>query len=135
MCRSVAQSIYERYGGFPVVRKIVSDFYEQVLDSPVLAHHFENINMPRLMDHQTRFISFLMGGPAPPYNDEHLERVHARMSITLEEFDEMVSVLTETLEDHGIGADDTARVKRELRKREPVIVTARASSAQDGASP
>ncbi len=32
--------------------------------------------MPKLIDHQTRFISFLMGGPAS-YTDEHIAHVHA----------------------------------------------------------
>lgn len=118
----MAQSIYDRYGGFPVIRKVVSDFYEVALDSPMLAHHFEDVNVKRLIDHQTRFISFLMGGPVTSYTDEHLERVHARLGITLDEFEEMIELLLETLEDNGVTSDDAAVVERELRKRQPVIV-------------
>jgi hypothetical protein len=36
----------------------------------------------------------------------------------------MVELLTETLEDHDIPADDIAHVRRELTRREPIIVTA-----------
>ena len=74
-----------------------------------------------------------MGGPVTPYSDGHLERVHARLGVTLEEFDEMVAVLIETLEDHGVESDDIAAIKRELRKREPVIVTARTGSTPERA--
>lgn len=120
----MALTIYERVGGFASVRRVVSAFYDRALESELIAHHFEQIEMPRLIDHQTRFISFLMGGPAS-YTDEHIEHVHAKLGITLEEFDEMVELLTETLEDFDYGSEDVARIGQELRKREPVIVTAR----------
>lgn len=120
----MVQTLYERHGGFVTVRKVVSDFYDRVLDSEVLARHFRHTDMRVLVDHQTRFISFLLGGPAS-YSDEHIERVHARLAITLPEFDEMVLTLTETLEDHGFSDTDVAMVEQALRQREGVIVTAR----------
>jgi hemoglobin len=119
----VALTIYERNGGFPVVRRVIADFYELVLDSEQIGHHFENVDMPRLMDHQTRFVSFLMGGPTTGYSDEHLARVHARRGISHDDFEEMVALLTECLEDHGFGSEDVATVEHELRRREGVIVT------------
>ena len=121
----MAQSAYERYGGFPVVRKVVSDFYDRVLDEPVLAHHFEGVAMPRLIDHQTKFVAFLMGGPVSDYSDEYLKRVHERLNISLDEFDEVVQLLDETLEDHGVDSDDRARIAMEFRRREHIIVSAR----------
>jgi len=120
----MALTIYERVGGFSAVRRVVSAFYDKALDSDLIAHHFEQIEMPQLIDHQTRFVSFLMGGPAS-YTDEHIEHVHARLGITLAEFDEMVELLTETLEDFELGSEDIAKIGQELRKRESVIVTGR----------
>jgi len=120
----MALSIYDRAGGFTTVRKVVSDFYDRVLDSPVLRHHFEHVNMPRLIDHQTRFVSFLLGGPAS-FSDDHIQRVHARLGIGLDDFDEMVSLLTETLEDHDFTTEDVATVRKELERRESLIVTIR----------
>lgn len=121
----MALTIYERLGGFPEVRMIVSAFYDRVLDSPVIAHHFEDVDMQNLIEHQTRFISFLTGGPTTGYTDEHLKHVHSKFGITLTEFDEMVELLTETLEDASLEAEDVAKIANELRKREPVIVTGR----------
>jgi hemoglobin len=120
----MALTVYERAGGFAKVRRVVTAFYDKVLDSPLIAHHFENVAMERLVEHQTRFISFLMGGPAS-YTDEHLQHVHQRLDITLAEFDEMVELLTETLEDFDFAADDVAKIGHELRRREPVIVSGR----------
>jgi hemoglobin len=119
----VPQTIYESHGGFASVRKVVSSFYDRVLDSEILAPYFAHTDMKRLVDHQTRFVSFLLGGPAS-YSDDHLERVHARMKITAPAFDEMVLTMTETLEDHGYTASEVAAVEHELRTRQSIIVTA-----------
>ena len=118
------QTIYEAHGGFASVRKVVSSFYDRVLDSEILAPYFAHTDMKRLVDHQTKFVSFLLGGPAS-YSDEHLERVHRRLGITLPEFDEMVLTMCETLEDHGFAETEVATVESELRRREGIIVTAR----------
>jgi hemoglobin len=46
-------TIYEQTGGFAEVRKIVSAFYDKILDSPNLQNYFEDIDMHGLIDHQT----------------------------------------------------------------------------------
>jgi hemoglobin len=119
----VRLTIYDRCGGFSTVRRVVSDFYDRVLDSALLAKHFEDVQMTRLMDHQTRFIAYLMGGPAS-YTDDHLERVHGRLGITKPEFEEMVALLRETLEEHDFERADIELVDQELRRRERLVVTA-----------
>jgi hemoglobin len=118
------QTTYERCGGFTTVRKVVSDFYDRVLDEDRLAGHFTDVDMARLIDHQTKFISFLLDGPAS-FSDDHLERVHSHLQITLPEFDLMTTVLRETLADHGFGEADIAVVDQRLRQRESIIVTVR----------
>ena len=66
-------TIFQRYGGFASVSKVVMSFYDKVLDSPVASPYFANTNMKRLIDHQTKFIAQIMGGPVS-YTDEQLER-------------------------------------------------------------
>jgi hemoglobin len=115
-------SIFDRYGGFATIRKIVSAFYEKVLESDVIAHHFEDVDMRRLIDHQARFVSAVTGGPAS-YSDDHLRRVHQGFGITTTEFREMVALLEETLEDFDFEQTDVDSVIGEIRRREGVIVT------------
>jgi hemoglobin len=119
------QSVFERVGGFATVRKIVSSFYDRVLDEPILARHFVGLDMARLVDHQAKFMAQVMGGPAS-YTDEQLQRAHARLQITQAEFAVMAELLHETLEDFDIAAEDVATVDRAFRQREPHIVARRA---------
>jgi hemoglobin len=118
----MGRTIFERYGGFAKVSRIVMGFYEKILDSPVTSPYFTGTDMRRLIDHQTKFIASMMGGPASFTND-HLERVHARLGITDVAFNEAVSLLTETLEDHGMEDEDVRQVEDEVVSRKNYIVT------------
>jgi len=120
----LAQTMFERYGGFAQVRRIVSAFYDRALDSPVLQGYFAGISMPRLIDHQTKFVASVMDGPAS-FTDEALERIHAPLGISHDEFLEMARLLRETLEDFGVARPDVEIVDRAIRTRETLIVTKR----------
>ena len=114
-------TIFERYGGFAAIRKIVSDFYDRVLDSPELEAYFLDIEMPRLIDHQTKFIATITGGPASISNEE-IRRAHHRLNIPTQHFREVALLLEETLEDHGFTPEDVAQVMSEVGAREAYVV-------------
>jgi hemoglobin len=115
-------TIFERYGGFAKVSRVVSSFYDRVLESPLLAPYFATIDMRRQIDHQTKFIASLMGGPAS-FTSEHLARVHAKLHIDDEAFDEITELLRETLEDFDFDESDIATVYGEIVSYRSVIVT------------
>ena len=116
------QTVFERVGGFATVRKVVSAFYDKVLDSPRLAGYFTDVEMPRLIDHQTKFVAQVMQGPAS-YTDERLHRVHSNMAISHGDFLEAADLLCEAMEDVGLADDVVTFVRDEVLRREPFIVT------------
>jgi hemoglobin len=118
------RSVLERYGGFSKVSRVVTSFYEKMLDSPVTSPYFANTDMRRQIDHQTRFIATIMGGPAS-YTDDHLERVHRRLNITEEAFAETVMLLQETLEEHDFEDEDIHLVLDQVLARKHVVVSKR----------
>ncbi len=115
-------SIFERYGGFASIRRIVSDFYDRVLDDAGLSSYFHGVNLPELIEHQTKFIMMVTGGPANVPN-EQLRRAHSRLSITSSDFERIVELLTQTLEDHNLQPEDVAGVISAVKDREAFIVT------------
>ncbi|WP_118138242.1 group 1 truncated hemoglobin [Oceanicella sp. SM1341] len=122
----MAGSLFEKYGGFRTVSKIVMSFYERALDSDQIGDYFADVDMPRLMDHQTRFISGLMGGPAS-IGDDRLRQVHRHLGISHADMDEMASLLRETLAGHGVEPADIETLVGEVEARRPLIVTAGAA--------
>lgn len=115
-------TIFERNGGFAVIRKVVSAFYDRVLASPDLGRHFVGVDMRGLINHQTQFISFVTGGPGTSYTDDALLRVHAPLHITVAEFEEMRMLLRETLEDHGFSDADVQAVDAAVAARRDAVV-------------
>lgn len=114
-------TLFEKYGGFSTVSRIVSAFYDQVMDIPDLARYFADTDMRRLVDHQTKFIAAVMGGPAS-YSNEQLERVHAKMDITEQDYLAVIGVLRETLEDFELEESDIATICTDLIQRKHYIV-------------
>lgn len=117
----MSRSVLERYGGFPFLSRVVMAFYDRALDSDVLAPYFEDVDMRRLIDHQTKFMAFVMGGPAS-YTNDHLAQVHARLHIDRPAFDEMLATMRETLEDFEMDEADVDAVVHELRSRAPWVI-------------
>ncbi|MCA0926826.1 group I truncated hemoglobin [Ruegeria profundi] len=118
----MGQTIYERYGGFKTISRIVMTFYEMALDSDQIGGHFEDIDIPRLIDHQTKFVSSLVGGPAS-FSDERIEAVHRNLNISHADFDEMVELFTEALSIHGMEGPDIKTALNAIESKRSIIVT------------
>lgn len=98
-------TLFEKYGGFGTISKIVLSFYQDLGAHPELKKYFEGIEMPRLIEHQTKFISQALGGPAE-YTGRSLEMSHHGLNISNHDFDEVAEILKENLEDAGMEEDD-----------------------------
>jgi hemoglobin len=118
---AATRSLFVRCGGFAKVSRMVLAFYEKVCESELLAPYFEAVDMRGLVDHQTKFVASLMGGPAS-YGDETLRRVHARLGISDAAFDEMSALLQETFEDFDLPPEDVRTVMAEVERCRPLIV-------------
>lgn len=114
-------STFEKYGGFGAVSKVVMTFYEKVLDSDVVGHHFDDIDMGRLIEHQTKFISSLMGGPVS-IPDDRLRAVHHHLDINGAEFEEITHLLGEALEEHRFADEDISSLKVAIEGKRGLIV-------------
>lgn len=115
------QSIYEKYGGFAGISRVVLDFYDKVLDSDEIGDYFDGVDMKRLVDHQTKFIAYLTGGPAD-YSESRLQQVHAHLNISKDDFEEMKKLLTETLQQHNFTEADVKTVIGAIEERRGAIV-------------
>ncbi len=114
-------SEFDRLGGFSRVRLMVTDFYDRILDADELNPYFDGVDMRRLVDHQAKFFSTVLGGPAS-FTDEQLARAHARLGIEPAHFRLMAELFRETLEDHGLDGALVERLVAHIEALEPHIV-------------
>lgn len=117
----MAASMFQKYGGFGRLNRIVGAFYEKVIDSDVTGPYFDDIDVRALIDHQTKFIAQVMGGPVS-YSDEALRKVHAPYAIDRAAFDEMAGLLRETLAEADFASEDIETIMDEIYARAPVVI-------------
>lgn len=117
------QSVFDKYGGFSKVSRVVLTFYDTLLDSDEIGPFFDDIDMSKMVDHQTKFIASVLGGPAS-YTDKQLHNLHVHLDITDAHFDELKVVLADALRNHGFETGDIDAVSQEFEKRRALIVRA-----------
>ena len=117
-------STFQKYGGFSAVSRIVMSFYEKVLENDDVGHHFDDVDMARLIDHQTKFVSSLMGGP-DMISDDRLAHVHRQYDITNQEFDIVCGLLEETMRENGMDAADIRDIAQAFETKRSLIIGGR----------
>ena len=114
-------SLFDKYGGFATINKIVFNLYQDMNAHPTLSGYFEGIDMSRLIDHQTKFISQALGGPAA-YSGRTLALGHQGLNISDEDFNEVAQLLRDNLEDAGMEEGDVEEVMTIVEGLRGVIV-------------
>jgi hemoglobin len=102
-------TLYDKYGGFSGISPIVSNFYDKILKEDSLAGYFNNVDMERLIDHQTRFLCVALGGPAE-YKGKQLKTAHTHLNITDGAFAKVAGILKEALEEAGVEPGDVTAI-------------------------
>jgi hemoglobin len=77
--------------------------------------------MDALIDHQTKFLATVMGGPGD-YDDGKLKSAHRKLKITETEWNEVVGILIETLKNFEVDADDIILLANLINSKKPLIV-------------
>lgn len=96
------QSLYAEIGGRDAVESVVDDFYDRVLDDPLLEPYFEGTEMNALFSHQVQFVSAVAGGPVE-YDGADMQTAHDGMGITEEAFGKVARHLDAALRANGVG--------------------------------
>jgi hemoglobin len=115
-------NLFEKYGGVPTVSRIVSRFYREVLERPTLRPYFEGVDMARLINHQVKFISHVLGQPASVYEGRTLEMAHGGLHITGAAFGEVAEILRSALLEAGMVPEDVATVMGAVARARTAIV-------------
>lgn len=118
---ALEKSLYDKYGGFSTVSKIVMALYDKLLDDDDVGPFFDDVDMPRLIDHQTKFVSSLMGGPAS-FTDTHIQNAHRHLTIHHAHFDRLKEIVDETLIEFSVEEEDRQTVLAAFEQRRSLLV-------------
>lgn len=115
------KSLFDKYGGFSTVSKIVLSLYDRLLEDDDVGPFFDDVDLPRVIDHQTKFVSSLMGGPAS-FSDDHIVRAHRGMVIEHQHFDRLKDIVTETLTDFSVADEDIRTIVGAFESRRVLLI-------------
>lgn len=106
-------SLYDRLGGREGIGTVVDEFYDRILDDDRITGLFEDIDMGRLWNHQTLFISSVAGGPVE-YTGREIQSAHDDLGTTGDDFGIVAVHLEDTFGDAGVEEGDIERVMGEI---------------------
>jgi hemoglobin len=119
--QTMEQTLFQKYGGFSKISRIVLDLYDRLLEDDEVGPFFDEVDMARIVDHQTKFLSSLLGGPAS-YSDDQISKMHRHLTINARHFDTLAEILAETLADHGVEPGDVEAVVQAFEARRKLVV-------------
>lgn len=99
------ETFYSKYGGEETISKVVDYFYDLVLADDTVNHFFANTDMEKQRKHQTKFISYALGGPNQ-YSGQSMTKVHEGMNLQPTHFDAIVNHLRAALTHFGVKESD-----------------------------
>ncbi len=103
------QTLYEKIGGGQNIKKLVTAFYQRVLNDPLLSPFFANTSIEKLQNMQVTFFTIALGGPEPGKMPS-LTEVHRGRGIESKHLVRFTELLVETLGEIGIEPDDAKKV-------------------------
>jgi two-component system chemotaxis sensor kinase CheA len=71
-------NIYDAIGGLSTIDAVVDVFYRKVLDDPLTAPYFDDVDIDRLQGMQRAFFAMALGGP-DEYSGKDLTKAHAHL--------------------------------------------------------
>jgi hemoglobin len=100
------QTLYEKAGGGESIEKVVDYFYEElVLKDPTVNQFFEHTDMIKQKRHQSKFISYALGGPNQ-YSGNSMAKAHEGMNLQPEHFNAIAKHLHDALAHFGVSERD-----------------------------
>ncbi|MGC6517333.1 MAG: group I truncated hemoglobin [Candidatus Puniceispirillaceae bacterium] len=102
-------SLFDKYGGFATVSKLVSELYDELIENEITAPYFDRSDIKKLMDHQVKFLSQALGGPEQ-YDGRAMNAAHTGLKISEQAFNEVAKTVQFVLEDNGVEDEDVTSI-------------------------
>jgi truncated hemoglobin YjbI len=104
--KNALQSLYKKAGESDGLRAILRDFYLRMSQDTMIGFFFAGKNITEIADRQHQFISRAMGASASYTGKPPAQAHEALPPILAGHFDRRLRILEETLQAHGLAAED-----------------------------
>ncbi len=99
---------FERLGGEPVLRVIVTEFVNRVYADSIIGFFFQGKDRDRIIEKELEHAIAHLGGPQV-YSGRPLERVHQPLRINAGQFRRRLAILRKVLAEQGADEESARR--------------------------
>ncbi len=103
-------SLFDKYGGVPMVTEIVKDFHARLMRRPNIRRYFLDMPVERLIDHHIKYVSHALGKQDPDFSVDRLHADHTQAGVTKASYELVLDLLLAVLRDAGMEEADVDRV-------------------------
>jgi hemoglobin len=115
-------TLFDKYGGVPVVRKLVRRFHERFAASPALRRYFENVDTEKFIQHHAELIAYTLGRPTANFDPHKMAQQHHPHDISASSFEQVINILRQVLLDANFEGRDIAQIIHRLDQQRHRIV-------------
>lgn len=119
----MSQTLFDKYGGVPVVTQIVKDFHTRLMRRPNIRRYFADMPVDRLIDHHIKYVSYALGKPGGDVRIETLREQHLPARVTKASYDLVLDLLAGVLLDNGFSEEDIALVADRIQRLSVEVVS------------
>lgn len=114
-------SLFERLGGEPVLRAILTDFYARIFADPMIGYLFTGLSPERLVELEFQFTARALGADVP-YEGRGMRAAHDRHPITRGHFNRRSRLLLDVLVAHGVDPEVRDAWLAHIRRLEGAVL-------------
>ncbi len=112
---NMSQTLFDKYGGVPVVTLIVKDFHARLMRRPNIRRYFADMPVDRLVDHHIKYVSYALGKPGGDVRIDALREQHLPAGVTKASYDLVLELMVSVLGDNGFSDEDVALVVERMQ--------------------
>ena len=95
---------FERLGGEPVLRQVISRFVDRVFDDPMIGFFFRHARREHIKELEYQHAAQFLGAPVV-YRGRSLDVAHSKHRIMGGQFARRMQILREVLDEYAVPAD------------------------------
>jgi len=116
-------SLFDKYGGVPVVTLIVREFHERLMRRPNLRRYFEEMEMDKVIQHHIAFVSYALGKPNQDFTMKKIHDQHMQAGVTKSSYNHIMDIFFSVLEEESFSPEDIELVELTLKEVRGGIVS------------
>lgn len=102
----MSQTLFDKYGGVPIVTEIVRDFHERLMRRPHIRRYFLDMPIDKIIAHHIEYVTFALGKPRTVISMTELHDQHMNAGVTKASHTLMLELLVDSLRDSGFTDED-----------------------------